>query len=323
MIAVQTLNLYTNHNSNNTYAIKFLITMSLVSSYLLRKHYEKVILYADERTAEVLLDSYYTEIRILPSDTLIKYGYGTLSKLYTYGNVEEEYIHFDIDYFLFNKIELENEILCSYLETKEKCGELAFETAYSSLINKLKLDYNEFGFNILNKNYAINMCIFGVPKIYHKQITEYFKKLDEYTQQNIESIVNTDIIPTSPQLAIEQYIPVQWFLENKFKIKELNEFDNHHIKGQAGYIKIYNAKDNKNITNFKIKDIDIKNDLLKYMQENIGHHLGDSKNLSGIMDMLIYVINEMYPEVFIKLNTILPNILSELLKSNEKNKKLI
>jgi hypothetical protein len=323
MIAVQTLNLYTNHNSNNTSALKLLITMSLVSSYLLRKHYEKVILYADERTAKILSDSYYTEIRILPTDTLVKYGYGTLAKLYTYGNVEEEYIHFDIDYFLFNKIELENKILCSYLETKEKCGELAFETAYSSLINKLKLDYDKFGFNIVNKNYAINMCIFGVPKIYHKQITEYFKKLDKYTQQNIESIVNTDIIPTSPQLAIEQYIPVQWFLENEFKIKELNEFDNHHIKGQAGYIRIYNAKDNKNITNFKIKNIDIKKHLLKYMQENIGHHLGDSKDLSGIMDMLIYVINEMYPEVFIKLNKLLPNILSELLISNEKSKKLI
>jgi hypothetical protein len=109
-----------------------------VSSYLLRKHYEKVILYADERTAKILSDSYYTEIRILPTDTLVKYGYGTLAKLYTYGNVEEEYIHFDIDYFLFNKIELENKILCSYLETKEKCGELAFETAYSSLINLMK-----------------------------------------------------------------------------------------------------------------------------------------------------------------------------------------
>jgi hypothetical protein len=59
------------------------------------------------------------------------------------------------------------------------------------------------------------------------------------------------------------------------------------------------------------------------MQENIGHHLWFSKNVDGLADMLIYVISKMYPEILIKLNTLLPNIISELVKSNEKNKKLI
>ena len=323
MIAVQTLNLYTNYNSNNTHAIQLQITMSLISSYLLRKHYDKVILYADEKTAELLSDSYYTEIRILPTDTLIKYGYGTLTKLYTYGNVEEEFIHFDVDYFLFKKIELQNEIICSYSETKEKVGTLSFETGYSSLIDKLKLNYDEFGFNVINENYAMNMCTFGVPKIYHKQITEYFKKLDEYTQQNIENIFNTYSVLAPPQWAIEQYIPVQWFLENKFKIKELNQFDNHRIRGEAGYIRIYRVDGIENVANFRIQDVDIKKHLSKYMEENIGHHLWFSKNVGGLTDMLIYVINEMYPEVLIKLNILLPNIISELVKFNRKTKKLI
>ena len=323
MIAVQTLNLYTNYNSNNTYAIKLQITMSLISSYLLRKHYDKVILYADEKTAELLYNSYYTEIRILPTDTLIKYGYGTLTKLYTYGNVEEEFIHFDVDYFLFHKIELRNEIICSYSENKEKCGKSSFEAGYSNLIDKLKLNYNEFGFNVINENYAINMCTFGVPKVYHKKVTEYFKKLNEYTQQNIENIFNTYSDLELPQWAIEQYIPVQWFLENEFKIKELNEFDNHRIRGESGYIRIHTADNIKNVANFRIQDVDIKKHLSKYMEENIGHHLWFSKNVNGLTDMLIYVINEMFPEVLLKLNTLLPNIISELVKSNEKNKKLI
>ena len=101
MIAVQTLNLHNYYIKNNTTAIRLQLTMCLISSYLLTKHYDKVILYADKKTAEILTDSYYNEIRILPTNILVNAGYGTLAKLYTYSNVEEEYIHFDIDYFLF------------------------------------------------------------------------------------------------------------------------------------------------------------------------------------------------------------------------------
>ena len=66
MIAVQTLNLQKYYEKNNTDEIKLQLTMSIISSYLLRKHYDRVILYADKKTAETLSDTYYTEIRILP-----------------------------------------------------------------------------------------------------------------------------------------------------------------------------------------------------------------------------------------------------------------
>ena len=102
MIAVQTLDCYNLYKRNDINSIRLQLTMGLLSSYLLCKHYDKVILYCDERTAEILKDSFYTEIRLLPNHILADYGYGTLAKLYTYSNVEEEYIHFDIDYFLFN-----------------------------------------------------------------------------------------------------------------------------------------------------------------------------------------------------------------------------
>jgi hypothetical protein len=316
MIVVQTLNLHRYYSSNDTSSIKLQLTMALLSSYLLKKHYDRVILYCDEKTAEILSDSYYNEIRILPNNILVENGYGTLSKLFTYSNVEEEYIHFDIDYFLFNKIELENEIICGHSETREKCGKHAFNLGYSSLINKLKLNYNEFGFNIINENYAMNVCVFGIPKIYHKQITEYFKGLDEYTQQNIESIINTYSAYTPPQWAIEQYLPAQFFLENGFKIKELNEYENVLIKRDRGYLTIYEMKDISNITNFRIEDIDIKTVLSKYMQKNIGHHLWVSKKVAGMSDLLMNVIVEMYPELYDKINSI------SFIKHNE-NKTLI
>jgi hypothetical protein len=316
MIAVQTLNLHKYYSSNDTSSIQLQLTMALLSSYLLKKHYDRVILYCDNKTAEILSNSYYNEIRILPNNILVENDYGTLSKLFTYSNIEEEYIHFDIDYFLFNKIELKDEIICGYSETREKCGEHAFNLGYSSLIDKLKLNYNEFGFNIINENYAMNVCVFGVPTIYHKPITEYFKRLDEYTQQNIERIVNTYSSEAPPHWAIEQYLPAQFFLENGFKIKELNEYENVLIKGDRGYLRIYEMKEFSNITNFRMEDINIKKSLSKYMQENIGHHLWVSKKVAGMDKLLMDIIEEMYPELYQKVNSIL-NI------KNTKSKKLI
>jgi hypothetical protein len=290
--------------------------MSLLSSYLLKKHYDRVILYCDEKTAGILSGSYYDEIRMLPNNILVENGYGTLSKLFTYSNIEEEYIHFDIDYFLFNKIELKDEIICGYSETREKCGEHPFNLGYSSLIDKLKLNYNEFGFNIVNENYAMNVCVFGVPAIYHKPITEYFKRLDEYTQQNIERIVNTYSSEAPPHWAIEQYLPAQFFLENGFKIKELNEYENVLIKGDRGYLRIYEMKKFSNIANFRMEDILIKKSLSKYMQEKTGHHLWVSKKVAGMDKLLMNIIEEMYPELYQKVNSIL-NI------KDTKSKKLI
>ena len=305
MIAVQTLNLHKYYTKNDISSIRLQLTMSLISSYLLRKHYDRVILYADKKTAEILSDCYYTEIRILPTDILVTYGYGTLAKLYTYSHVEEEYIHFDIDYFLFNKIELEEEILCSYSENREKCGTSSFEAGYSSLIDKLKVSYNELGFNIINEDYAINMCVFGVPKIYHKSVTEYFKKLNEHSEKNIETISKSYSIDYPPLWAIEQYIPAQYFLEKGYKIKELNEYDNCHIKGHSGYMRVYNVKTYENIANFRIKDIDIKIHLSKYMEKNIGHHLWNTKYIDGIDNMLLYVTYEMFTELHKKITFIL------------------
>ena len=305
MVAVQTLNLHKYYNNNDSYSIRLHLIMSLLSSYLLRKHYDRVILYCDEKTAQTLSDSYYTEIRILPNNILVENGYGTLSKLYTYSNIEEEYIHFDIDYFLFNKIELRNEIICGYSETKEKCGEHPFNLGYIGLIDKLKENYDDFGFNIINENYAMNVCVFGVPKVYHKSVTDYFRRLDEYTQQNIESIVNTYSIEAPPHWAIEQYLSAQFFLENGFNIKELREYENVLIKGDKGYIRIYEMKDFSNIANFRLKDINIRESLTKYMIENIGHHLWVSKKVIGMDELLMSVINEMYPELNEKINLIL------------------
>ena len=316
MIAVQTLNLHKYYNNEDLYSIRLHLIMSLLSSYLLQKHYDRVILYCDEKTAETLSNSYYTEIRILPNNILVENGYGTLSKLYTYSNVEEEYIHFDIDYFLFNKIELSNEIICGYSETKEKCGEHPFNLGYTGLINKLKQDYGDFGFNIINENYAMNVCVFGVPSIYHKSVTEYFKRLDEYTQQNIQSIVNNYSIDTPPHWAIEQYLSAQFFLENGFNIKELREYENVLIKGDKGYIRIYEMKDFSNIANFRMKDINIIESLSNYMKHNIGHHLWVSKKVNGMDILLMQIINEIYPELNQRINLTID-------VKDTKNKKLL
>ena len=305
MIAVQTLNCYNFYETNDIVSIKKQIIMALISSYLLRKHYDKVILYCDERTAKILKDCYYTEIRILPNNILVKCGYGTLAKLFTYSNVEEEYIHIDVDYFLFNKIELKDAIICDHSETKEKVTTKCFNDAYINLIDKLKLNYNDFGFNVINENYAINMCVFGVPKNYHNIVCEYFKKINEYTERNIKDISKKDSFTFTPQYAIEQYIPAQFFLENNFKIIELNEYENYQIKRQFDLIRLYEMKNFSLVSAIKIKDINIKEVLSKYMNENIGHHLWSSKNVSGIDGLLIDVSKEMFTELYEKIMLVL------------------
>lgn len=302
MIVVQTLDCYNLYERNDVNSIKLQLTMALLSSHLLRKHYDKVILYCDERTAEILKDSFYTEIRLLPNHTLAKYGYGTLSKLYTYSNVEEEYIHFDIDYFLFNKIKLGNEIICGYSETKEKVTVINFNKAYSGLIDKLKSNYLSFGFNMVDENYAMNMCVFGVPKIYHNVVCEYFKKLDEYTQQHIETIYNTYDKDLPPHWAIEQYLPAQFFLQNNFAIKELNEYENYQIRRSIDSIRLYEMKNLSLVATARIKDIDIKELIGKYMDENIGHHLWVSKSVDKIEELLLNLCKEMFIEVYDKIN---------------------
>jgi hypothetical protein len=305
MIAVQTLDCYNLYNRKDINGIRLQLTMALISSYLLKKHYDRVILYCDERTAEVLNDSFYSEIRLLPNHTLTNYGYGTLAKLYTYSNVEEEYIHFDIDYFLFNKIELRDEILCAYSETKDKVTDINFNKAYSGLLDKLKSNYFNFGFNMINENYAMNMCIFGVPSTYHNTICEYFKKLNEYTQKNIEMIYNTYNKDLPPHWAIEQYLPPQFFLENNFKIKELNEYENYQIRRNIDSIRLYEMKNFSLIGTARLKDIDINQILTKYMNENIGHHLWVSKSVDKIEELLIDVSKEMFRELYKKINFVL------------------
>ncbi len=305
MIAVQTLDCYNLYKRNDIDSIRLQLTMGLLSSYLLKKHYDKVILYCDERTAEVLKDSFYTEIRLLPNHILTKYGYGTLSKLYTYSNVEEEYIHFDIDYFLFKKIELGDEIFCAYSETKEKVTDVNFSKAYSGLIDKLKSNYLSFGFNMVDENYAMNMCVFGVPTTYHNVVCEYFKKLDEYTQQHIETIYNTYDKELPPHWAIEQYLPPQFFLQNGFKIKELREYENYQIRRNIDSIRLYEMKNFSLVGTTRIKDINIREILTNYMNENIGHHLWVSKSVDKVDELLIDITKEMFVEVYDKINSIL------------------
>jgi hypothetical protein len=239
--------------------------------------------------------------------------------LFTYSNVEEEYIHFDIDYFLFNKLELKNELICRHSETKEKVGIEDFGKAYSGLIDKLKINYNKFGFNIINENYVMNMCVFGVPTLYHKTVTDYFKRLNEYTESNIESISDTYSSDEPPHWAIEQYLPAQFFLENNFKIQELNEHENYQIRRNADYIQLYEMKNFSFVGGARIKDIDIKETLTKYMNETIGHHLWISKNVGGIDSLLNLVIKEMFVDLYEKIN----HILDKHTSSDKKNNKLI
>ena len=41
------------------------------------------------------------------------------------------------------------------------------------------------------------------------------------------------------------------------------------------------------------------------MQENIGHHLWVSKKVTGMDELLMNIIEEMYPELYQKINSIL------------------
>jgi len=322
MIAVQTLNCHSLYQKNDVDALQLQLIMALVSSYLLKKQYDNVVLYCDSKTAEILKDSFYSEIRILPKNIFGKYNYGTLAKLYTYSNVEEEYIHFDIDYFLFKKIELKNDILCAYSETKKKLTESVYNKTYINLIDKLKTNYNQFKFpfNVVDENYATNTCIFGVPTNYYKDVTEYFKELNEYTENHIETIFSTYTTDEPPHWAIEQYMPAQFFLENNFKITELNPYENYQIRRHIDSIRLYEMENFSLVGTARLKDINLKEVITKYMKEHTGHHLWITKGVDGIDDILKNVIKELYPEVYNKIINTLNRHFVEFNKNKKTNK---
>jgi hypothetical protein len=149
------------------------------------------------------------------------------------------------------------------------------------------------------------MCVFGVPKNYHSVVCDYFKKLNEYTETNIETICTNYSFLYTPQFAIEQYIPTQFFLENNFNIKELNEYENYQIERRFDLIKLYEMKNFSLVNSSRIKDINIKKVLTKYMQENIGHHLWNSKRTNSIDNLLLEISKEMFTELYKKIIFIL------------------
>jgi hypothetical protein len=246
--------------------------MSLLSSFLLSKHYNDVILYADNISAEIFKNTYYTNIRIVPENVFDRYD-ATLNKFYAYSDMDTEYIHFDIDYFLFNSNHIQfDEILFAWPESTENIGEYQFQSAYLNVSKKLSAIYKNYP--IVQTNCGTNLSVFGVSNGVVKYVSNHFKNILKTTTDNIHKI---GLSTNSPNPAIEQFISTQFIFEKKYKINWLKKFEQR---------------------------IDWEVDNLNKFEE---YHLWKDKHIENIKELLLNQIKDLYPEVFIKYEIVLEN----------------
>jgi hypothetical protein len=252
--------------------IELIILMSLLSSFLLSKHYNDVILYADNISAEIFKNTYYTDIRVIPENVFGRYD-ATLSKFYAYSDMDTEYIHFDIDYFLFNSNHIQfDEILFAWPESTENIGEIQFQSAYLNVSKGLNTIYKNYP--IIQTSFGTNLSVFGVSDKVIKSVSNHFKNILKTTNENIHKI---GLLTNAPNPAIEQFIATQFMFEKKYKINWLKKFEQR--------------------INWEV-------DNLNKFEE---YHLWKDKHREDINELLLNQIKNLYPELLTKYYIVLEN----------------
>jgi hypothetical protein len=314
MVSVQTLSAINLYTSANNEKINLYLLMALFSSYLLRNHFGKVILYSDNISADILRDSFYTEIRTFETNKLSQHNcYENCYKLISYANTEEEYVHVDIDYFMFKNevINLENNIICAWFDSKDKVGESAYNNCYINSTKLLHTNNLFTNYKISDDGFSLNKSLFAVSKELHNDVTNHYKKFVKEVIDNIDKLVK---LSTNFQSVIEQYLPCQYFIENKYNVLAVKDRDKKLIFGHDNGKWQLHDYDGLNI-NGPIFDGWNKKYLpivKEYIDNNSSYHMLLSKETNGILNALEDIVETFYPEVFEKYKLVVKN----------KNKKL-
>mgnify|MGYP006876760328 CR=1 FL=1 len=157
-----------------------------LSCLMLIRHYGNVILYTDSLGADLLVDKCglpYDAVHTVFDDCDIRKriqdGLWVLSKIYTYSLQEEPFVHVDGDFLLWNKIDINHDIIFQNLEIDV---DLYYKT-YRNLSDRygdLELTFADcLRYPYINK--ASNMGFFGGKNI--SFINEYANSVIDFSQK--------------------------------------------------------------------------------------------------------------------------------------------
>lgn len=295
MVSVQTISntyLYKTGDSNE---ISLNLLISLLSSYLLKQHFDKVILFADKESAKLYKDTFYTEIRVIDNSPFTKVGYESFSKLFAYSQMEEEFVHVDLDYFMFkNDIVLNNNIVCAWIDTPEKTNIAAYNSTYNDNVDIFYNNNLFIDFKIVDKNISLNKSVYGVSKELIYDVSIHYKKFLNEVIQNIDKIKE---LSNNAQSVIEQHLPIQFFLEKGYKIDCLKDTDVDIIYpyGKKWQINDLNKTNGPIINNWNNSYLEI---IKSYIKSHNSYHMLFGKTANNILYSMEIIIKNLYPEVW-------------------------
>lgn len=177
---------------------KHIIYLMTASMLLARRYYEKVVLYTDKKTANIVrqIGLPYDEI----NDTLldnVKVGTFSIPKLLVYKDQKEPYIHIDLDSFLFKRI----------LFNDKKSIYSTFDEGRKLMINT---DHGSLGFYNTYIKYTYEL-LDNLPN-------DFVKKIDftEVPNMSIFGGHNYELIAEATNYCLDIYEKNRNFFDGKF-----------------------------------------------------------------------------------------------------------
>jgi hypothetical protein len=266
-----------------------------LSSYLLKQHFDKVILFADTESAELYKNTFYTEIKVIDNSQFTEVGYESFSKLFAYSQMEEEFVHVDLDYFMFkNDIVLDNNIVCAWIDTPDKTNIDSYNSTYNNNVDLFQSNNLFVDFKIIDKNFSLNKSVYGVSKELINDVTTHYKK---FLKEVIENIDKINQLSNNPQSVIEQHIPVQFFLEKGYKVDSLKYIDTDIIYpyGKKWQINDLNNTKGPVVNNWNNSYLEI---IKRYIKSHNSYHMLFGKTANNILYSMEIIIKNLYPDVW-------------------------
>jgi hypothetical protein len=285
--------------------LKTLLKFSLLSSYLVNKHYGNVTLYTNDEMSKIFGEfiPFYSEINtsVLESNSHNFRGnpeYYAVPKLYVFSDMSKPFIHLDLDTFIF-----ENPIKLKIDRPKFFVGHLDFgftEEMYLREIQAYELYYKQILDNVKSNGIwdnsiiddiafkrIINANIIGGYD--HQTISQGYRKIIDNFEQNKQFYNQQKFV----SLFLEQmmFFPVSKTINPNIEIERICKdgiYFNHSINGDIITFNTNNGKISN--VSFNLGDVDGIGKFLIEKEFGGIFHYGNYKGHKFYLDIILNYI---------------------------------
>ncbi|MFI3297552.1 MAG: DUF6734 family protein [bacterium] len=199
MKAIQTLYLYSDDctlESKMSYINPLCCWMSMaLSCVLLKRHFEKVVLYCNEAAKSIIIDTLhipYDEFVIIPAEAIPRNSTLWASpKIYTYSLQKEPFVHVDNDCFMFDKPEILTSVplFCQNIEYDDQDSYKKIIAEFKSVGGNLNENFDKYITSNNNEHLTvINAGILAFNDI--EFLERYVKEVKLFFDSNYEVLDN-------------------------------------------------------------------------------------------------------------------------------------